>query len=693
MWMLHTNVWLAAQFVLLLYYSHAPPHVNSFALLLSLSLKLTPSGCRLSAHPHRPLLMAFFDIPELAEQVGYHLTSHDLTVCIRVNKTWNTLFTPQLWHTVPPLPGPNKPDFYRWPYFRHPQSLRQLAREDYYSAQQELEELGRQLDKDNRNNHPMPLFSRNGHLIRVLGLVQHQLRDPQTVQRFGFRESRLQSSFCSTKAGPIRNPTDLELMYYLLGRCTNLTRLQLLGRCLNIDELEPWKRIVRTGLPGTLTELTIKLDLGVSLGKSSFPPVLFSRCSPRLQSLRLDIKRSGSHFRENLYPPTTTEEDGDGEPLPLLKELRVTCQDKQPYPPSWPRFLNRCTHLEKLCVTSIDPSWIQALSACAQLKSLRLEMINSLSLRHLTSALRSGLPNLDSIRLDNSPLETTDRDNVGMLAASHTGWRSIAIPTMGPRAVQTLIQHCSTLEELDLTRAYGLTSRDMQRILSSSPRLVTFVTLECDDYYSYSFKETTHILATDFIDADSSSNSLKPWACELSLKVFRAKISGIPRPDITRTFHGHPVKNDMVLQEVHSGQSQEILHRVYERLGRLTRLERLELGQEDRNTLDETRTFDDPAEVETLDDEDQQYDCLDMSIRSGLRMLEGLKQLRVLSVVRMATSIGVEEVQWMVQSWPKLKRLDGLNYDESREVDAYKWLQEHCPKIQSFQCDRAGIFK
>ncbi|KAF9547310.1 hypothetical protein EC957_008659 [Mortierella hygrophila] len=531
-----------------------------------------------------------------------------------------------------------------------------------------------------------PVLS-NGHLIRVLGLDQHRLRDPP-VQRFEFRRSRPQLSKNLTKAGPIRNPTDLELLYYLLGRCTNLTRLWLSG-CMKIDELEPWKRIVRTGLPETLTDLTIKLDLRVSLGKSSFPPVLFSRCPPRLQSLHLDFTHSGS--REILDPPMRMGEDGDGEPLPLLKKLRVTCQDKQPYPPSWLLFLNRCTHLESLRVTSVDPSWIHALSACVQLQSLRLGMINSVSLHYLTSALRSGLPNLDSIRLDNSPLDTTDRDNMDMLAASHTGWRSIAIPRIGPLAVQASIQYCSTLEELDLTMAYGLTSRDIQRVLSSSHRLVTFVTLECDYHDSYSAKETTHIMATDFIDADPSSNSLKPWACELSLKVFRAKISGIPRPDIVRTFHGHPIKNSMVLQEAHSGQSQEILHRVYERLGKLTRLERLELGREGKNTFGVTRTFDESAEAETLEDEDQQYDCLDMNIRSGLRMLEGLKQLRELSVMRMATLVGVKEVQWMIQSWPKLNRLVGLNHGKS--YDAYKWLREHYPKIQSFQCDWDRIFE
>ena len=55
-----------------------------------------------------------------------------------------------------------------------------------------------------------------------------------------------------------------------------------------------------------------------------------------------------------------------------------------------------------------------------------------------------------------------------------------------------------------------------------------------------------------------------------------------------------------------------------------------------------------------LDDIGHQYKCLKMSIKSGLQILEGLKELKVLGVVRMTTTIGVEDVQWMVQSWPKL---------------------------------------
>lgn len=77
------------------------------------------------------------------------------------------------------------------------------------------------------------------------------------------------------------------------------------------------------------------------------------------------------------------------------------------------------------------------------------------------------------------------------------------------------------------------------------------------------------------------------------------------------------------------------------------------------------------------------YDCLEMSLRSGLRLLEGLKELKALSVMRMTTVIGVEEVQWMVQNWPKLRRVDGLSFEETGEEAALRWLKENCPWIQS----------
>lgn len=53
----------------------------------------------------------------------------------------------------------------------------------------------------------------------------------------------------------------------------------------------------------------------------------------------------------------------------------------------------------------------------------------------------------------------------------------------------------------------------------------------------------------DFIDLEPSSDYINPWPCEWTLKVFRARICGIPRPDVTQTYYGHSLIDGMVPQE------------------------------------------------------------------------------------------------------------------------------------------------
>ncbi|KAF8948415.1 hypothetical protein BGZ47_004997 [Haplosporangium gracile] len=218
----------------------------------------------------------------------------------------------------------------------------------------------------------------------------------------------------------------------------------------------------------------------------------------------------------------------------------------------------------------------------------------------------------------------------------------------------------------------------MLQILSFSPRFESFATL-VDDDNRYPRSEMTCMMAAHFIDADLSSNSLRPWACNSTLRIFRANISKLPRPDITRTFIGCPLKDGMVVEESYLGQSRDIQSRMYERLARMTRLERLELGHEDRDFKDASMDLEDSSVVKSMDDMDHYYDCLEMSLRSGLKVLEGLKELEVLSVIWMTAMIGVEEVQWMLQSWPKLRRVDGLSSSKTLEDAVQRRLKKNCP--------------
>ncbi|KAG0286139.1 hypothetical protein BGZ96_009742 [Linnemannia gamsii] len=257
-------------------------------------------------------------------------------------------------------------------------------------------------------------------------------------------------------------------------------------------------------------------------------------------------------------PSLEDEEDiGKDEPLLLLNEVRIICQDERKYFETHPslcsRLLRRCINLETLVVTAMDQAWIPALESCSLLRNLKIVDSCKDSPCSLTAALRTGLCNLDNIYITDRAHRTIDEDNAAMLSASRKGWRSISLQHVGPLTVEAVLRHCSTLETLSLRKATGLTSAHMAKILPSSPRLKSFTTLAEDNYAgSWTNVEETQISASDFINADSFSDSLKPWACESTLKMLRAKISGIPSSDIAQTLSGHR----MVLQETYPGQSQ-----------------------------------------------------------------------------------------------------------------------------------------
>lgn len=79
--------------------------------------------------------------------------------------------------------------------------------------------------------------------------------------------------------------------------------------------------------------------------------------------------------------------------------------------------------------------------------------------------------------------------------------------------------------------------------------------------------------------------------------------------------------------------------------------------------------------------EDYQYDCLEMTLESGLDQLKGLNNLRVLDVQRMEQRIGLKEVQWMSQYWPRLREIRGL-CDDGDNLKAVEWLWKHSPMIK-----------
>ena len=75
-----------------------------------------------------------------------------------------------------------------------------------------------------------------------------------------------------------------------------------------------------------------------------------------------------------------------------------------------------------------------------------------------------------------------------------------------------------------------------------------------------------------------------------------------------------------------------------------------------------------------------QSDNLLMSLESGLSQLEGLKQMRVLTVGPQ-TDVGKEEAKWMAKNWPRLCKVRGLVFDNESHDEAAKWFKTECPHI------------
>ncbi|KAK5817032.1 hypothetical protein F5H01DRAFT_342279 [Linnemannia elongata] len=634
--------------------------------------------------------MSPFNVPELIDLIGRHLTSHDLAACVLVTRSWNNFFTPRLWRTVlKPVVHPGE----GYCRYNHHSGLCRMVLSDYLLATQQQQEH----HQEHEDSHNRPVgadaLTRNGRWVHELSVGDHDFHRPQSssTSTLFLSETSLPTASVAVDAtsaataatasvvasAPV--PTKEELLSHLLKRCTNIQQLNLSGYITTPQSQDFWCDLIQTGL-STTKIINLSLSIETNCEELSFMPAPFIQGSTVLKRLALQLSCEHRYFPQHhwrgepeagdtKHEARVAEENEEEGMLPSLEELSVTYDAIYPYlttcmyprPPIWPRLLRRCPNLESLYTNTSDHRWIQAMQACVSLRSLEIEILKPDSCQLLATAIKTYLPNLDTIIIHSEDWELTDEDKAPVVSACQKGWRSIGVAQAGPLTVEAVVKHCSTLEVLNLRKAHGLTSKLMVQILSSSPRLETFVTLIEDHYENDGLcsDEDTYFLAEDFIDAAGpSSDPLRPWACESSLKVFCAKITGIPRPDITQTFSGQPLEESMAFPETYPGQSLDLQGRVYERFARLTRLERLELAHEDRYLDYEHRDNWTEEEEEDFDAMDYQYACLQMSLKSGLRRLEGLKELRVLGVSRMNVCFGVEEKWWMKENWPWLEKID-----------------------------------
>ncbi|KAF9304065.1 hypothetical protein BGZ91_008984, partial [Linnemannia elongata] len=187
-------------------------------------------------------------------------------------------------------------------------------------------------------------------------------------------------------------------------------------------------------------------------------------------------------------------------------------------------------------------------------------------------------------------------------------------------------------------------SKGMQAVLTSCQDLRQFDSFNDDKTINYVYTNYPSISAKDMIS--------HPWICRW-LTLLHLEILDIPRPDITVDGTGDPLDLFGEVGTATKEESHEIQRKVYSQLGALSCLEELYLGHRQHaerlsTILEEMRNDDDDMEDEDEEDEDEededeedddtvgttkfQMNCLEFSLESGLHLLAGLKELRILDV-------------------------------------------------------------
>ncbi|KAF9281437.1 hypothetical protein BGZ88_011614 [Linnemannia elongata] len=291
------------------------------------------------------------------------------------------------------------------------------------------------------------------------------------------------------------------------------------------------------------------------------------------------------------------------------------------------------------------------LPRCVNLETILLEanyVVMPLTL--FFSLLQQHCPKLRNLFIKPEWLALSGKGLVDILSASTAGWKSLGLPQQlydahlfGPPSIAELLRHAGTLENLRLDGSSRLPSFAIQQLLSSAPNLRRLDAIRKDRSLDPDFE----------LDANDVASG-KPWVCS-KLESLKVRIVGVPRPDLTRRSNGRPLEGPL-----HQGtmeESRRIQLGVYQQLGRMTNLKQLVLGHDDvdvtRGCLHDERL----SEGEYYREEDtiqkgHQYECLEMTVESGMDAMAEMRELRVLELEAM--EVGELDRRWTEKNWPQL---------------------------------------
>ncbi|KAG0053136.1 hypothetical protein BGZ83_001608 [Gryganskiella cystojenkinii] len=492
---------------------------------------------------------------------------------------------------------------------------------------------------------------------------------------------------------------DENLLVTLLEKCSRLQSFTWVGFPFNHDQLI--NKLANKLMPSTtgLSTPTTAIGSFTSLRKleltnqnycrlkASSIEYLLNHCPPHLEELLLTIS-FGSRAEVDIATTaiTITEVEQSEEQAVLDEESTMTTADQEQNADSMAMVIDIDTKsrttttattmsLRKLAIRG-DLSgpgnliWLSLLRQCSQLRTVWVDIFKDTTLEQLASTLTSACPLITEISLQCMTARPQDDARIAeVIQASKIGWKNLSLSFfhgLGPLSTAALLKHSASLESLVLEECDGFGSDEVQAILSSCPNLRILRAMTSNG---------SHFTSTVYLDAREMIDS--PWICH-KLEELKLEITGFARPDQKIDQYDNPLTGPL-----HDGTIQgfDLQQLVYKQLGELRRLKVLWLGHDKQDLDDEENYFPLPDGRFKYIDPEVQHTCLEFSLKSGLALLAGLKDLRSLNLDRMKTRIGLGEIQWMVAQWPKLERIIGLVIQGDPVPKHVQWLYDNRPDI------------
>ncbi|KAG0375053.1 hypothetical protein BGX24_009602 [Mortierella sp. AD032] len=240
-----------------------------------------------------------------------------------------------------------------------------------------------------------------------------------------------------------------------------------------------------------------------------------------------------------------------------------------------------------------------------------------------------------------------------LLRCSQSGWRTVEIEDaffFGRLAYAALMESvATTLENLQVKNWRGFRQAWCLGLLRSTTREQLRRIGGVDDG---DLEETTKELTVNAQDAYQEHHMLT------------LRIIGVPRANVVSLRNGERLS----LPDNRPRGHYDVQKWIYTQLADLSGLQELVVGMRELNWSRLAFCGIDPYSSSSIDIEEAlrdrfetfQYDCLEFSMASGLKILSGLTELRVLDVRSTAHNIGVKELDWMHVHWPQLETIRGL---------------------------------